>query len=179
MTKRKATKRTVTRLTAEFCEKARVGFTASGGTCRVLAGEAARHFGLPFVAALRAVEKAAVGCPGFFVGAAFSSEFPGDARGFGRFLARRLGGEVPQKPRPRATEEADLGWGFRLFGVTPEEKAAIEAAAFAAECDAHADALFGPLGDSAEREKNRLVREAVERGAERLFPAWFTGDRHA
>ena len=89
MTKRKATKREVTRLTAEFCEKAHVGFTASGGTCRVLAGEAARHFGLPFLAALRAVERAAVDCSGFFVGAAFSPEFPGDARGFGRFLARR------------------------------------------------------------------------------------------
>lgn len=89
MTTRKATKKVITRLTAEFCEKARVGFTAGGGTCRVLAGEAARHFGLPFLSALRAVEKAAVGCSGFFAGAAFSPEFPGDARGFGRFLARR------------------------------------------------------------------------------------------
>ena len=89
MTKRKATKKAVTRLTAEFCEKAHVGFTAGGGTCHVLAGEAARHFGLPFLAALRAVERAAVDCSGFFVGAAFSPEFPGEARGFGRFLARR------------------------------------------------------------------------------------------
>jgi hypothetical protein len=89
MTKRKTAKKAVTHLTAEFCTRARVGFTASGGTCRVLAAEAARHFGLPFLAALRAVEKAAVACPGFFVGAAFSPEFPGEARGFGRFLVRR------------------------------------------------------------------------------------------
>jgi hypothetical protein len=79
--------------------------------------------------------------------------------------------------RKEATEVADLGYGFQVLEVTPEEKEALEAASFEAECDAHADALFGPLGDSAKIKKRRLVAEAIEKGAKMRYPVWYTGDR--
>lgn len=87
ITSRKRDKKALKKTVVEFCNRARIGFSASGGTCRVLAGEAAKHYDMPFVAALRVVNRAAGECDGFYDGA-FFEEGRGDARGFGRFLAR-------------------------------------------------------------------------------------------
>jgi hypothetical protein len=87
MKKMKAIKKEIAIETVRFCNRARIGFSAGGGTCRVLAGEAARFYGVPFIVALRAVNRVAERCDGFCDGAFFAPA--GDAHGFGRYLARR------------------------------------------------------------------------------------------
>jgi len=84
--KSKKAKKVLGKAVVVFCNKAPIGFSAAGGTVRVLAGCGARHFGIPFVAAVRAINKVVESLPGFRPGAFF--EMPGDARGFERFLSR-------------------------------------------------------------------------------------------
>ena len=70
----------------------------------------------------------------------------------------------------------DLGWGFALEGeFTPREKQALESAVFAAEQEAHADVMFGTVGDTCRDQKSRLVAEAVSGGAREVFPSWYRG----
>ena len=67
--------------------RARVGFSAAGGTINVLAGEASRATGLPFLACWRAIASVVEGCDGWKLGAFFEPD-RGDARGFGVYLRR-------------------------------------------------------------------------------------------
>jgi hypothetical protein len=85
--KTKQRKRIAARILSNWIANSNVWFSASGGTCRILAEIVSSHFDLNIISAIRLVNRVAENSDGFFYDS-WERGYKGDARGFQKYLER-------------------------------------------------------------------------------------------